>query len=56
MAQKTFPINVYWGPWSVVDVEIRGDMKAYQVTLREDRVVDQVALPNRDLLVKSGLS
>lgn len=49
----TLPINVYWGPWSVVDLGIRSDVvKAYQATLREGRVVDQVALLNRHLLVK----
>lgn len=51
--QMTLPVNVYWGPWSVVDLDIRSDVvKAYQATLREGRVVDQVALLNRDLLVR----
>jgi hypothetical protein len=47
------PINVYWGPWATVDLGIQSDViKAYQATIREGRVVDQVALLNRDLLVK----
>lgn len=51
--RMTLPINVYWGPWSVIDLDIRSDVvKAYQATLREGRIVDQVALLNRDLLVK----
>lgn len=51
--QMTLPINVYWGPWSVVDLDIESDVvKAYQAALREGRVVDQVTLLNRDLLVR----
>ena len=51
--QLTLPVNVYWGPWSVVDLDIHSDVvKAYQATLREGRVGDQVILLNRDLLVR----
>ena len=51
--QMTLPINVYWGPWSIVDLDIHSDVvKAYQATLREGRVGDQVTLLNRDLLVR----
>lgn len=51
--QMTLPINVYWGPWSIVDLDIHSDLvKAYQATLREGRVGDQVLLLNRDLLVR----
>jgi hypothetical protein len=49
----TLPINVYWGPWSMVDLGIQSDVvKAYQATIREGRLVDQVALLNHDFLVK----
>ena len=46
----TPPINIYWGPWSVLDVDIHSDV--VQRTLREGRVSDQVAMLNRSLLVK----
>lgn len=47
------PINVYWGPKSDVDLDSESDVvKAYQATLREGRVDDQVAILNRDLLVR----
>ena len=47
------PPNVYWGPLTTVDLDIlSGVVKAYQATLREGRVVDQVELLNRDLLVE----
>lgn len=47
------PINVYWGPNSEVDLDSESDVvKAYQATLREGRVVDQVGILNKDLLVQ----
>lgn len=45
------PVTVYWGPQAVVDLATDGGVaKAYQAILREGRVVDQVALLNKDLL------
>lgn len=45
------PVNVYWGPQAIVDLDtLSGVVKAYQATLREGRVVDQVELINRELL------
>lgn len=47
------PVNVYWGPQAVVDLDsVSGVVKAYQATLREGRVVDQVDLLNRELLLQ----
>ena len=47
------PLNVYWGPEAAVDLDtVGGVMKAYQAALREGRVVDQVNLLNRDLLIE----
>jgi hypothetical protein len=47
------PRNVYWGPEAVVDLDtVGGVMKAYQAALREGRVIDQVELLNRDLLIE----
>ena len=47
------PLNVYWGPQATVDLDtLSGVVKAYQAALREGRVVDQVELLNRDLLVE----
>lgn len=47
------PRNVYWGPAAAVDLDtVGGVMKAYQAALREGRVVDQVELLNRDLLIE----
>lgn len=47
------PLNVYWGPKSDVNLDSESDVvKAYQATLREGRVVDQVKLLNRDLLIE----
>lgn len=46
------PLNVYWGPPHTFDLSNESDLvEAYQATLREGRVVDQVELLNRDLLV-----
>lgn len=47
------PLNVYWGPQATVDLDTLSDVvKTYQAALREGRVVDQVELLNRDLLVE----
>jgi hypothetical protein len=52
-ARIELPRNVYWGPEAVVDLDTEGGvMKAYQAALREGRVVDQVELLNRDLLIE----
>ena len=45
------PLNVYWGPEAIVDLDtVGGVVKAYQATLREGRTVDQVASLNQDVL------
>jgi hypothetical protein len=50
--QIDLPINVYWGPTHAFDLGNESDIvEAYQATLREGRVVDQMELLNRDLLV-----
>ena len=47
------PLNVYWGPEATVDLGTEGGIvKAYQATLREGRVIDQLGLLNRDLLIE----
>ena len=47
------PLNVYWGPEATVDLDsLGGVVKAYQATLREGRVVDQVEVLNRDRLIE----
>lgn len=47
------PLNVYWGPQATVDLDtLSGVVKAYEATLREGRVIDQVHLLNPDLLVE----
>ena len=47
------PLNVYWGPKRDIDLDSEPDVvKAYQAAIREGRVVDQVELLNRDLLVE----
>ena len=47
------PENVYWGPRAIVDLDtLSGVVKAYQATLREGRVVDQVDLVNHELLLE----
>lgn len=46
------PLNVYWGPPYTFDLANESDVvEAYQATLREGRVVDQVEVFNQDLLV-----
>ncbi|WP_166786504.1 hypothetical protein [Cryobacterium sp. TMT2-15-1] len=46
------PPLVYWGPKSSFDVESEGDLiTAYQATIQEGRVVDQVEILNQDLLI-----
>jgi hypothetical protein len=51
--QVELPLNVYWGPPHTFDLDNESDrVEAYQATLREGRVVDQVELLNRDLLVQ----
>lgn len=47
------PLHVYWGPQPTVDLDtVGGVVKAYQATLREGRVADQVELLNRDVLIR----
>jgi hypothetical protein len=47
------PLNVYWGPKPIVDLDtVGGAVKAYQAVLNEGRVVDQIELLNRDLLIE----
>ena len=50
----TLPIDVYWGPTPVVNLDSVGgaNVMAYQAVLSEGRVVDQVALLNRELLIE----
>lgn len=46
------PLNVYWGPAYTFNLANGSDVvEAYQATLREGRVIDQVELLNKDLLV-----
>ncbi len=47
------PVNVYWGPPYTFDLANESDVvEAYQATLREGRVVDQMEVLNRDLLIR----
>ena len=48
------PIDVYWGPTPVVNLDSSdgADVMAYQATIAEGRVVDQIQLLNRDLLIE----
>lgn len=47
------PLNVYWGPAYSFDLANGSDVvEAYQATLREGRVIDQVQLLNKDLLIE----
>jgi hypothetical protein len=46
------PPWVYWGPRPVADLDRPGDdIRAYQATIQEGRVIDQVQILNRDRLV-----
>ena len=50
--QVELPLNVYWGPAHTFDLNSESDkVEAYQATLREGRVEDQVNILNADLLV-----
>lgn len=46
------PPWVYWGPNSVVNLDVEGDaVRAYQAAIQEGRTIDQVQILNRDRLV-----
>ena len=48
----SLPPWVYWGPTSTFDLESEGDtVAAYQAVIQEGRLVDQVQILNRGLLV-----
>lgn len=46
------PLTVFWGPAGVFDLADPDDVRsAYQAIVRDGRVVDQVALLSREVLV-----
>lgn len=47
------PSWVYWGPNPTIDLASESDViKAYQATIQEGRITDQVQILNRELLVE----
>lgn len=48
----SLPPWVYWGPDSTFDLKSPGNtVAAYQAVIQEGRVVDQVQILNRDILI-----
>lgn len=46
------PPWVYWGPNPVANLDVEGDaIRAYQATIQEGRLVDQLQILNRERLV-----
>jgi hypothetical protein len=49
----TLPIDVYWGPTPVVNLDsVGGVVMAYQATISEGSAADQEKLLNRELLIE----